>query len=52
MTRYESQIKRMKTGPAFPLTRDDGLTVRRLLGGLMALAGFVWAFWVLAAAGF
>lgn len=42
----------MKTGPAFPLTRDDRLTVRRLLGGLMALAGLVGMFWVLAAMGF
>lgn len=43
----------MKTGPAFPLTRyDDRITVRRLLGGLVALAGFVGAFWVLAGLGF
>lgn len=42
----------MKTGPAFPLTRDDRLTVRRLLGGLMALAGFVGVFWMLAGLGF
>ena len=43
----------MKTGPAFPLTRDeDRITPRRLLGGLAALVAFVGVFWVLAAAGF
>lgn len=41
----------MKTGPAFPLTRDDRLTVCRLIGGLMALAGFVGVFWMLAGLG-
>lgn len=53
----------MKTGPAFPRTRRyDGIggyahgshdiTFRAFLGGLAVVAGFVGAFWVLAAAGF